>query len=104
MSENLERIKAVAKVAVIPVLGAICVQNVRQRAYLRHVSYWEASQSIYIDLVKGPSEKSIRFAGRIIHGATKQEILDIEIDDMGQSEDDVVQLENAFATGEQQPD
>lgn len=94
--ESAERLKKVAKFAVVPVLGALTAKSIYERGQTEHVSYWEASQSLFIDLIHDGQKKVIRLSGVVRHGVTRDEVLDIELDDREYTSLEIDELEGVF--------
>ncbi|MEX2006979.1 MAG: hypothetical protein WD877_02335 [Candidatus Saccharimonadales bacterium] len=79
--EQSDRLKAIAKYLVAPALGTLAAKTIYERGRTRHVSYWEASQGFFIDLVKDGHEKVLRLSGKVHANNDRSFIEEIELDD-----------------------
>ncbi len=94
--DHEERLITVAKYALPLVLGGIAVKNIRERHQVNHVSYWEASKSFMIDIIRDGQRKSSRLSGTLLGGSTPQDIKVKLYEGFEYTESAVKQYEEAF--------
>ena len=95
--EQSARLKKVALTGATLALASYALKNTRIfEDKIRQASFYEASQSIFIDLVEDSKARITRLAGTVIRDADG-EITDVQCDDNGDlTEEQISELEKSF--------
>lgn len=101
--QTKERLKKIALFVIPGVLGAVAVKNIYKNGQTRHVSYWDASRSFFIDLLNDSKDATIRITGEVIRGQNDTQVQDVELDERQYTSEELKILEDGFLTEEFNP-